>query len=243
MIMRTAGGPGLIGPLTHTKRNKHLTASNLAVFGVVVLAYVGLGLVIHYQSFGSGPVKQNPPEQPPVIITLERPRPAPPVTSRPEPTAAAPPLDRPVANPLPAQDPLVVSVSDKTAQTQGLVVNFSSVSPDATGTAATPEPPSPPAVITRPDWISRPGAAQMSRAFPERALADGIGGAATLRCLVLMSGNLAHCTVTGETPGGKGFGRAALGLTRYFKLSPRTVDGQAVDGAAVVFTVRFGLVD
>lgn len=243
MMMRTAGGPGLISPLPHFERRRRPKAANLVIFSTVVLAHIGLVTVIYHQSFGSGTIEPDPPEPPPVIISLERPPITPPVPSQPDTPAASPRVNRPVVAPNPTVDPLVIAIPDNPAPTSGLVVNFNEASPEAPGTLVTPEPPRSPPVITRPDWVSRPSAAQMSRAFPDRALADGIGGSATLRCQVLIGGNLSGCAVTGETPAGMGFGRAALSLTRHFKLSPRTVDGHAVDGAAVVFTVRFGVVD
>lgn len=243
MMMRTAGGPGLISPLPRPERHRRAKISNLVIFSAVVLAHIGLGALVYHQSFSSGTTAPDVREPPAVIVSLERPPITPPLTSQPQTPAASPRVNRPVPTPNPAVAPLVINVSDTPAPTSGLVVNFNEVSPDASGTLATAEPPRPPAVITRPDWVSRPSATQMSRAFPERALADGVSGAVSLRCQVLIGGNLNNCTVTDETPGARGFGRAALSLTRYFRLSPRTVDGQAVDGAAVVFTVRFGVVD
>ena len=77
------------------------------------------------------------------------------------------------------------------------------------------------------------------RAYPSAAEARGIAGVAELSCLVRVDGSLTGCSVTSETPGNQGFGRAAVSLSRYFRLSPRTVDGQAVDGARVTMAIRF----
>lgn len=239
MMIRTAGGPGLVSPIDYAERRRPLPKSSLLVFGLVALAHVGLGVAIYYQRFET-PVIEEIPIPPSVLVTMERPKPEP----RPnvEPPAANPPIHRPVPTPYTPPTTVTAVVPDNPTPATGPVINLTEpVPPSPTpGTAVTPPPRAAP-VITRPDWVTRPSAAQMSRAFPERALNDGISGAAILRCQVRVDGSLSGCGVDSETPGGKGFGRAALGLTRYFRMSPRTVDGQAVDGASVVFTVRFGV--
>ena len=241
MMTWTAGGPGLTPSsitLAHQKRPRTL---NLVIFSTVVMAHVALGTRVYHQSFGSGATVAHPSEPPAVLVSLERPRIAPPLTSPPEAYQSSPRLNRPILSPVPVADPLVVDIPESSTPTSGLVLDFNEAPPEALGTAPVPIPSSALALITRPDWISRPSAAQMSRAFPQHALNDEIGGAVKLQCQVLTGGNLANCSVTDETPVDMGFGHAAMRLTRHFKLSPRTVNGQAVDGAAVVFTVRFGV--
>jgi protein TonB len=103
-----------------------------------------------------------------------------------------------------------------------------------------PQPPTPPD-IRNPTWLRQPGAAEMARFYPDRAMRMEVTGKATLSCAVTASGTVDSCRVVGETPADMGFGPAAVKLSEYFKMVPRTVDGRPVEGGQVVIPIRFNL--
>ena len=88
-------------------------------------------------------------------------------------------------------------------------------------------------VISNPQW-SRPPIATVND-FPQRALDRNISGSATVECTATPSGRPAGCRVTSESHPDIGFGEAAIRIVQRGQLSPRTIDGAAVNSK---FTVR-----
>ncbi|MBN9479271.1 MAG: TonB family protein [Bordetella sp.] len=214
MMMRIAGGHGVVSPLDFQQRRKPLPGWVWAMIGASALVHVGAGVWLYHQRFE---LAEAPP-------------------------APTPPIHRPTQVVPSNVAPLEVPIAPVVSPDAGPVVNLTEPAAEpSTGTAVTTQPPRPVPVITHPDWVRRPTADQLMRAYPSAAEARGVSGMAELSCLVRVDGGLTGCAVTSETPGGQGFGRAAMSLSRYFRLSPRTVDGQAVDGARVTMAIRFDM--
>lgn len=242
MMIRTAGGPGLVSPIDfHERKTPKLSRSAWTAIAIVAAAHVGVGVALYYQRFE---LKQMVTDEPPVItgpIITMRPLPKPePKPEEAKPAAPNPPLHRTDA-PTSDTETLPVPMNPDAKPTTGPTISFPPVDePVDRAPPARETVPEPPAVrvIRNPSWVSQPNADQMMRAYPDRALQRGLAGSATLNCMVEANGRVSGCSVTGETPAGNGFGGAAQQLSRYFRINPRTVDG-AAEGSRVAINLRF----
>jgi len=238
MMITTAGGPGLVSPFDYNERKTpRFTRTTWIAVAIVAAGHVAAGAALYYQRFEmAAPIQAEP--KPIDIELFTPPKPKPP---EPLPAPAQPPAPNTLMNELPAPpatNTVVHMVQGETVAEGSTISTFEKAPTPVMDAPRVTVPPAPPAVITSPSWIRQPSADQLMRAYPDRALRAEVGGLATVNCLVQPNGRVADCNLTSETPGGYGFGRAAEGLTRYFQISPRTVNGAAV-GSRVNIAIRF----
>lgn len=220
-----------------------LTPRLMGAATAVALVYAAGGMMLNLAGIEfSIPIFQEPPaitveyDPPEITITPPKPAAAPVETqtqvAQPQPNTF---MDNPTMTPNPAADTVELPPASALPE-PGPVVT--------TTEAAPPPPPAPvPAVIRNPSWVTRPTAAQLARLYPDRAAERGVRGAVTMECRVAAQGSVNGCVVLRESPTGYGFGEAALASTRYFRLNPRTIDGQAIEGARVHIPMGFNLAD
>ncbi|MBN8552207.1 MAG: TonB family protein [Caulobacterales bacterium] len=242
MMMTAAAGHGHVRRALYENNPKPIPRWVWAAVAVSALVHVAGGIWLYNQRYEM-PAQATVPDEGPIII-MERPvEPEPPVIDTPEPPAPLIPVH---ATPVPTRPDVPASPFEAPDEPTTAPVGEGPISldpgpvPDTPGTATDPTPPIPP-VIRSPQWIRQPSAAQMQRAYPRGAVADGISGRVVLNCRLTAAGEVTGCSVASETPAGEGFDRAALSLSRYFRLSPRTVDGQAIEGARVTIPLNFAI--
>lgn len=90
-----------------------------------------------------------------------------------------------------------------------------------------------------PKWVRTPNSFDFATMYHEVDVNVTIGGKALMSCVIAPDGKMSACSVISETPSGAGFGRAALYLARYFRISPTTEPGYSVTGSKIFIPINF----
>jgi protein TonB len=217
-------------------RRRRLSRATTIAIGASIAVHIGIGLYLLTWTFQQAQIA-TPPDRPMIgtVITWPKPRPDRPITPPPTPVhrsiSTTPPIDTLPVRDLP-KTPIISKIDATTTVLGG--------SGQATEVPVVQQLPHVTKIIN-PTWIAKPDAEQMQANYPDRAIRMGLGGKVSMNCVVAANGSVGQCVVNTETPANMGFGDAARRLAKYFRMSPRTVDGQPTDGAIVSIPLSFGL--
>lgn len=91
------------------------------------------------------------------------------------------------------------------------------------------------------NWLKWPSAADIARAYPDRADRSHVEGRGVGRCFISAAWTLEKCTVVSSEPPDIGFGDAVVYLAPRFKLSPSQNNPRAAPGVEVLIPLEFRL--
>lgn len=88
-------------------------------------------------------------------------------------------------------------------------------------------------------WVRELTYYQLRRFYPKNALEQKISGEVDLICTITLKRRVRTCHVEAETPRGAGFGKASLEASKRFRIYPREIDGEPIDGAPVQIKIWY----